>query len=140
LGGGFWGDWIWKKRIISPLEAQRGDTVSFFDRFCYGKDPACGALTGVVLEISADNAYNVFYVDPEKNRISDSLAADDEWRTIDGYSLPIPDNPGVSCQHFEIEVVNFPIEGSNGINNPAGLNYHLRLYSERLSARGKQRH
>ena len=55
------GRWIWKKQLILPIEAQRGDRVSFFDRFCRPRD--CGAVTAVNLLISADNAYEVYYVD-----------------------------------------------------------------------------
>ena len=99
--------------------------MSFFDTYCRPRN--CGAVNSVNLLISADNAYEVHYVDASGNRTSGPHASDDEWRTVDGWSLPGPDDPEAVCQRVEIEVVNFATPGSDGNVNPAGLSYDVRV-------------
>jgi hypothetical protein len=122
---GFGGRWIWKKRVITPDEAQRGDIVSFYDRFCLPRNGE--QITTVNVVISADNSYEVYYVDGNRQRTSEVLARDDDWRTVNGHLLPIPDLAPEECQGFEILVANFGLSGSDGNTNPAGLSYDLRI-------------
>jgi hypothetical protein len=121
---GYGGQWIWKAATVTTVEAQAGVQVSFYDRFCI---PSNGSFDSISLLISADNAYEVYYVDANKNRTSGLLAQDGEWRTIESHSLPT-DLIETNCQGFEISVTNYPVSYSDGKSNPAGLSYDLQAY------------
>lgn len=119
---GYGGQWIWKAQHVTPAEARDGAKVSFYGRFCI---PEGSTLNQISLAISADNAYEVYYVDENNNRTSSVLAQDDEWRGVDKYFLPIPELTG-TCQHFEVRVTNYGSSHGNPKYNPAGLSYDLR--------------
>jgi hypothetical protein len=121
--------WIWSSAQVTPYEAERGSSVSFYERMCLSAAPEELSFHDPSLEIAADNVYEVYYVDADKRRTTGILAQGcDNFRSGQSthHLLPLL---AEQCQTIEISVHNVGVPGSTPYTNPAGVSYHLHIWA-----------